>query len=150
MRFLSVSEKDERDEGMLGPGGSRSWTLSVKAPGAIRGVSSSSVPSLATATSIKELAPDRVADSSPRDLREAASSLRTSELSESRLFWAREERGFLAGREAGGGMDRLAWSAWISVIPGSACLPLWVKEELRTEEKDEVREAAGPPGVFVG
>lgn len=41
-------------------------------------------------------------------------------------------------------MDKLAWSAWTSEMPGSACLPLCVRGAFLPEEKDEVREVDVP------
>lgn len=45
-------------------------------------------------------------------------------------------------------MDKLAWSAWTSVMPASECLLFCASELLRTEENDEVREVASPPCLY--
>lgn len=147
MRLVS-SENEEREVGMAGSGSVCSSTLSEQAPGTKRGVSNSSVPSLAAAMSFKEprvLQKEPV--SRPPDAMETASSLAVSQSLESRLLRDRA-RSVLTDREGGGGIDKLAWSAWTSVRPASECLPFCASELLRTEENDEVREGAGPPWLF--
>lgn len=45
-------------------------------------------------------------------------------------------------------MDKLAWSAWTSVTPASACLALGVREVLLPELKEEEEEAEEAADVW--
>lgn len=85
MRLLS-SDKEEREDGMAGSGRVCSSTLSDQAPGTKRGVSKSSVLSLAAAASFKDFVLRKGRFSMAPDLMEAASSLGVLKLLESRLF----------------------------------------------------------------
>lgn len=77
IRLLS-SEKEEREEGMAGSGRICSSTLSDQAPGTKRGVSNSSVLSLAVALSFSEFVLRKEPVSRAADRVEATSSFTVS------------------------------------------------------------------------
>lgn len=96
IRFVSFSEKEEREEGMAGSGSTCSSTFSGKGPGPKRGVSKSEEASPVARTSFRELELRREPWSAARDRMEAESSFQAS--CDSRLALEKDGRVVLTGQ----------------------------------------------------